>query len=167
MRSTVGSWNIRTRAAIKLVRRSVAIRAAQPTVTERGRARTMIRNAAVIAAVIGMVGHVAAQQNSLLVRFDGAIGVDPVVNVAGTTNADGTFPNVRLNVVRGVSPAGLWTIAGLKASVYADGRITVRGRGLLLAGGNSIGQNANQRVFATLICDAAFPFTERSTALAG
>ena len=48
-----------------------------------------------------------------------------------------------------------------------DGRIRVRGRGLLLASGNSIGQNANQRVFATLICEAAAPFVERNTALEG
>jgi hypothetical protein len=38
---------------------------------------------------------------------------------------------------------------------------------LLLASGNSIGQNANQRVFATLICEAAAPFVEHSTAIAG
>jgi hypothetical protein len=33
--------------------------------------------------------------------------------------------------------------------------------------GNSIGQNANQRVFATLLCEAAAPFVERSTAFPG
>jgi hypothetical protein len=69
--------------------------------------------------------------------------------------------------VRGVVPAGPWTIAALKASVFTDGHIIVRGRGLLLAAGNSIGQTANQRVFATLICEAAAPFLERSTAFAG
>jgi hypothetical protein len=128
----------------------------------------MFKRAAVLAAVIGMVGHASAQERTLLVRFDGAIGVHPVANVAGTMNpSDGTFPDVRLNVVRGVIPAGPWRIAGLKANVYTDGHIIVRGRGLLLAAGNSIGQTANQRVFATLICDAAFPFTERSTSLSG
>jgi hypothetical protein len=34
---------------------------------------------------------------------------------------------------------------------------------LLLASGNSIGQNANQSVFATLICEAAAPFVEHNT----
>jgi hypothetical protein len=43
----------------------------------------------------------------------------------------------------------------------------VKGRGLLLAAGNSIGQNANQHVFATLICEAGLPFTERSTSFSG
>jgi hypothetical protein len=33
--------------------------------------------------------------------------------------------------------------------------------------GNSIGQTANQRVFATLICEAAAPFVERNTDVAG
>jgi hypothetical protein len=127
----------------------------------------MMKRMAVIAVAIGMIGHVSAQERTLLARFDGAIGVDPVANVAAPVNADGTFPNVRLNTVRGVIPAGPWTIAGLKANVYDDGHITVRGRGLLLAAGNSIGQTANQRVFATLICEPAAPFVERSTTLSG
>ena len=58
-------------------------------------------------------------------------------------------------------------IAGLKADVSTDGRIRVRGRGLLLGGGNSIGQNANQSVFATLICEAAAPFVELNTTATG
>jgi hypothetical protein len=123
---------------------------------------------AVVLAVLATAGVARAQDDSLLARFDGAIGVLPVANVAGTANpADGTFPNVRQNVVRGVIPAGPWTISGLKAKVYTDGRVRVRGRGLVLAAGNSIGQTANQRVFATLICDAALPFTQYSTATAG
>src|SRR5438045_1942342 len=36
-----------------------------------------------------------------------------------------------------------------------------------IAGGNGIGGNANQSVFATLICEAAAPFTLRSTNPAG
>jgi hypothetical protein len=78
------------------------------------------------------------------------------------------LPNARLNLVRGISPgAGPWRIADLKASVDMYGRIRVRGRGLLLASGNSIGQNGNQRVFATLICEATAPFVARNTDLAG
>jgi len=127
----------------------------------------MIKKAVVIAAAIITIGHASAQERALLARFDGAIGVDPVANVAGPVNADGTFPNVKQNTVRGVIPAGPWTIAGLKANVYTDGHITVRGRGLLLAAGNSIGQTANQSVFATLICEPTAPFVERSTTFSG
>ena len=37
----------------------------------------------------------------------------------------------------------------------------------MLAGGNAIGTNANASVFATLICEAAAPFVERNTNVAG
>ena len=114
---------------------------------------------------MGMAGSVSAHERDFLARFDGGIGVIPVSNGAGPANPDGTFPNVKLNVVRGVNPgAGPWTIASLHADVDIYGRIKVRGRGLLLASSNSIGQNANQSVFATLICEAAAPFVEHSTA---
>jgi hypothetical protein len=142
----------------------------------------MVKKAAVILfglgiVGLGIVGHLNAQGRDfianaqgtdLIARFDGGIGVIPAQNGAGPVNADGTFPNVKLNVVRGVFPGGgPWRIADLKANVDVRGRIQVRGRGLLLASSNSIGQNANQSVFATLICEAAAPFVERSTAFAG
>ena len=128
----------------------------------------MTKTAAVMALALGIVAHVSAHDRDMLARFEGGIGVIPVSNGAGPVNPDGTFPNVRLNVVRGVSPgAGPWRIANLRADVDPYGRIKVRGRGLLLASGNSIGQNANQRVFATLICEAAAPFVERNTNVAG
>ena len=119
---------------------------------------------AVILFLLGTVGHLIANQQDFIARFEGGIGVIPVSNGAGPVNADGTFPNVRLNVVRGVNPgAGPWRIADLRADIDTDGRIKVRGHGLLLASGNSIGQNANQSVFATLICEAAAPFVEHNT----
>jgi len=119
---------------------------------------------ALILIILGTVGHLVAKEKEFIARFDGGIGVIPVSNGAGPVNADGTFPNVRLNVVRGVNPgAGPWRIADLRADIDTDGRIKVRGRGLLLASGNSLGQNANQSVFATLICEAAAPFVEHST----
>jgi hypothetical protein len=103
-----------------------------------------------------------------LVEFKGGIGVIPVSSAAGVANADGTFPNVNRNVVRGVNPPGqIWRIDDLKAKVKSDGSITVNGRGLLLAGGNNIGTNAGASVFATLICEATAPFTLRNTALVG
>jgi len=103
-----------------------------------------------------------------LVRFQGAIGDIPVANVAGVANPDGTFPGVTRNIVRLVNPAGqIWVTSAFSADVKADGRIHVDGRGLLLGGGNAIGTNGNASVFATLICEAAAPFTQSSTNLAG
>ena len=82
-------------------------------------------------------------------------------------SATGTFSDVNRNTVRTVNPPGqIWTIADLKARVKVDGSIKVDGRGLLLAGGNGIGTNANQSVFATLICEAAAPFTLHNSNLA-
>src|SRR5262247_1845245 len=108
---------------------------------------------------------VAALSDDSLVKFDGGIGVIPISNVV--VNADGTITVAR-NIVRTVNSAGqIWVIADLQADVKTDGRIRVDGRGLLLGGGNGIGTNANARVFATLICEAAPPFTLRNTTLAG
>ena len=126
-----------------------------------------IKTVVAILLTVGIVGQVSAHERDLLARFEGGIGVIPVTGGAGPVNADGTFPNVKLNIVRGVSPAGPWRIADLRAEVFTDGRIQVRGRGLLLASGNSIGTNANQSVFATLICEASAPFVQRNTALTG
>lgn len=131
--------------------------------------KEIVKKAAIILLSLGIVGPAWAQEPDILARFDGGIGVIPASSGAGPVNvADGTFPNVKPNVVRLVPPgAGPWRIADLKAEVHTDGRIMVRGRGLLLASGNSIGQNANQSVFATLICDATLPFTQFSTDAAG
>jgi hypothetical protein len=124
----------------------------------------MVKRAVVVVFILGVVGIVSAQGHDFIARFEGGIGVIPVSNGAGPANPDGTLPNARLNVVRGVSPgAGPWRIAELRADVDSAGHIKVRGRGLLLASGNSIGQNANQSVFATLICEAAAPFVEHNT----
>jgi hypothetical protein len=125
----------------------------------------MMKRTAVVLLVLSMAGRVSAHERDILVAFDGGIGVDPVSNGAAPTNADGTFQNVAPNIVRGVAPGGgPWRIASLKALVTTDGRIKVKGHGLLLASGNRIGQNGNQSVFATLICEAAAPFVEHSTA---
>ena len=100
-----------------------------------------------------------------LVQFDGGIGVIPVSAGQGTA---ATATVVNRNIVRGVQPPGQpWVIKDLKGAVKEDGRIRIDGRGLLLAGGNGTGTNAGASVFATLICEAAAPFIERSTAAAG
>ena len=102
----------------------------------------MVKYAAVGLLALGMVGHVTANGRGLLLSFDGGIGVIPASNGTGTMNADGTFPNVTRNIVRGVNPPGQpWRIETLRAQIFEDGQIKVRGRGLLLAGGNGIGTN--------------------------
>jgi hypothetical protein len=114
--------------------------------------------------ILGAAIALNAQNGDVLARFNGGVGVIPVQNGAGAPNADLTLPNVKLNVVRGVSPgAGPWTIADLKAVIGVDGSISVKGKGLLLASGNGLGTNANQHVFATLVCEPATPFIEHST----
>src|SRR5258706_16408940 len=101
-----------------------------------------------------------------LVSFKGGIGVQPVSAVTAQGLA---VPNV----VRGVQPPGQpWVIADFNATVKADGHITARGRGLVFAGGNTVGTAlviangvaaASLRVFATLICENVAPFVQRNT----
>ena len=89
---------------------------------------------------------VMARADDRLVRFDGGIGVIPSSN---TTT---------VNTVQGVPPGGQpWVISRLNADVRSDGRISVEGRGLLLAGGNGIATNGGQSVRAMLFCAGAAP----------
>ena len=108
-----------------------------------------------------IVTPLSAAADDSLVKFKGGIGVIPVsagVAVAPTLATAQIVESVNRNIVRGVQPPGqLWRIADLRADVKADGSIKVRGRGLLLAGGNGIGGNAGQSVRATLICEVANP----------
>src|SRR5215475_2632776 len=107
------------------------------------------------------------KHDATLVKFNGGIGVHPVSNVSGTQNANLSFPDVTRNIVQGVNPAGqLWVIRKLEARVRTNGDIKVEGRGLVLAGGNSIGRATGQSVFATLFCGTT-TVTEHSTAAAG
>lgn len=100
-------------------------------------------------AVVADNDHHRKQDNTL-VKFKGGIGVIPVSSGVGTAT---TAEVVNRNIVRGVQPPGqIWRIADLKANVKVDGHIRVDGRGLLLAGGNNIGTNANQSVRARLFC---------------
>ena len=94
---------------------------------------------------LAVAGIASAQSGDDTLTFKGGIGV---INVIGQ-NPDLTL---KLNVVRGVNPAGPWRIADLKASIRSNGHIHVVGRGLLLANGNSIATNANASVHATLFC---------------
>jgi len=120
----------------------------------------MLRKTFAFAACLA-VALAAAASNDTLLKFKGGIGVIPVSSGVGVA---ATAEVVNRNVVRGVPPPGqIWVIRDLRAEVKFDGRISVRGKGLLLGGGNGIGGNANQSVFATLICEAAAPFTLRNT----
>jgi hypothetical protein len=103
-------------------------------------------------AAAALVPLPTAGHNNFLVRFGSAIGVDPISNVV----VNGTTVTASPNVVRGISPAGqIWRIDDLDANITTDGRIRARGRGLLLGGGNGIGTNGGQSVFATLFCGPA------------
>jgi len=114
-----------------------------------------MKGAAIALAVFGLAISCSASANDTLVRFEGGIGVVPVSRVAGTQNANGTFPDVTRNDVRGTPPGGQpWVIARLDAKVGVDGEISVRGRGLLLAGGDNVGLNGGQSVRARLFCGA-------------
>jgi hypothetical protein len=127
----------------------------------------MNKLAAVIPLTLALIAPLGAHGTETLVEFKGGIGVQPVLNVVGPVNTDGTFPNVSRNIVRGVNPAGPWRIGALRAEIDTTGRIRVKGRGLLLAAGNRIGTNGEQRVFATLICELTGPFVEHSSAFGG
>jgi hypothetical protein len=118
---------------------------------------------AAIAAALSLAAFThafpASADNDL--KFRGGIGVIPVSSGQGD---QATATVVNRNIVRGVQPPGqIWVIEDLKADIDDGGRIRVDGRGLLLGGGNSIGTNANARVFATLLCDNV----QHSTAAAG
>jgi hypothetical protein len=95
-----------------------------------------------------------------LLRFDGGIGVDPLLGISAGAPV--------MNIVRGVPPAGApWVIRKLHADVRIDGRITIEGRGLLLSGGNGIGTSAGARVLATLFCGTPGSATPHSTSPTG
>jgi hypothetical protein len=117
--------------------------------------------------LFALVPHTTAaydDRDRTLVRFRGGIGVDPISNVTvsgGTTTASP-------NTVRGVAPAGqIWVIADLSAKVSVSGHIFVAGRGLLLGGGNGIGTNGGQSVFATLFCGPAASASASSSSTTG
>lgn len=112
-----------------------------------------MKQAATLFLVLMFVITAVAQPGSLA-QFRGGIGVIPRGNGSP-------------NVVRNIQPPGqIWVIRDIAAEVNGDGRINVDGRGLLLGGGNGIGGNANQSVFATLLCNNDANI-EHSTTLTG
>lgn len=124
-----------------------------------------MKKALVVVSFLAAMFPLSAISADNLAQFQGGIGVIPVSSAPGPALIAET---VNRNIVRGVQPPGQpWVIADLRADVKVDGQIKVDGRGLLLAGGNGIGGNGGQRVFATLICAAneqgQAPFTLHST----
>ena len=108
-----------------------------------------------LALVLALLVTSSAMANDIIVKFKGGIGVIPASTVGSA------------NVVQGIQPPGEpWVIRALSAEVQQDGRIHVEGRGLLLAGGNGIGTNGGQKVFATLICGTALFSTPVANAVA-
>ena len=119
-----------------------------------------MRKTLAVLFLLALVVPVLAHAADTLVRFRGGIGVIPVSRATGTgaidVNGNNIFPDVvRNDIVRGdvrVAPGGQpWVIADLRADIKTDGRISVDGRGLLLAGG-PVGTNGGQSVRAVLFC---------------
>ncbi|HVN29027.1 MAG TPA: hypothetical protein VMT64_11100 [Candidatus Binataceae bacterium] len=107
----------------------------------------------------------AAAADSSLVKFNGAISVDPV---RGTDAGNAPVSNVICGVNPGVTP---WHIDDLRARINDSGRIVVDGHGLLVAASNSIGTNLGQTIQAQLFCNTSSagcgtPFTSSPTGVA-
>ncbi|HEY1288502.1 MAG TPA: hypothetical protein VGF58_09255 [Burkholderiales bacterium] len=109
-----------------------------------------MKKSLIAAFLLAALSHgLDAAADDRVAAFRGGIGVIPVSSGQGTA---ATATVVTRNIGRGVQPPGqIRVIEDLRADFRAD-RISVDGRGLLLGGGNNIGTNANQRVFATVIC---------------
>jgi hypothetical protein len=102
----------------------------------------MFQKAFLTAAVLATFASVPALAADSIARFEGGIGSQPL--------RSGGTPNI----VHNTNPGGIpWVISGLSAEVKTDGRISVVGRGLLLAGGNGVGTTGGQSVKARLICN--------------
>jgi hypothetical protein len=94
-----------------------------------------------LAFLLGIFTPLPVFAQSHLVRFEGGIGSQPLRS------------GPAVNVVFNVNPGGIpWVISRLSADVRQDGRVSVVGLGLLLAGGNNVGTNGGQSVRARLFC---------------
>jgi hypothetical protein len=126
----------------------------------------------------GLLFSSVASADEATLRFKGGIGVIPVssfVNCPATNPCaiPGTGQNpvaVNRNIIRGVPPPGqIWVIDDLDARIGPKGNITVRGKGLILAGGDNTGRAPTPAlsVFASLFCGAPTAPTESRTGSAG
>lgn len=92
----------------------------------------------------------------VLVRFGGAIGVDPLSYAGGANTA---------NVVRGINPGGrVWVLRKFEARAGTDGSISANGKGLLFASGDLIATRGSvAQVVVTLTCGPADATARRFT----
>jgi hypothetical protein len=113
----------------------------------------------ILAACLFFATSVSLAHAADVARFDGGIGVQPLrPGVAAGTSQP--------NEVITTAPAGRpWVIERLTARVRVDGRISVDGRGLVLAGGNNIGTSGGQSVRAQLYCGGLSHVTANPVAL--
>ena len=113
--------------------------------------------------IVGVFALPVVANDTLEIRWWNRVGPCP-----SGQGLDATATTVTRNIVRGVQPAGqIWVIDDLEAQVTTDGRIQVKGEGLVLGGGKKVGRTTGQHVFATLICGAVAPYTEHHSNLAG
>jgi hypothetical protein len=99
-------------------------------------------------AALTLSAAFAHADSRTLVKFEGAIGADPLTGAGGVDV---------VNVVRGVNPGGrAWVLRRLNAAISNGGHIFARGSGLLLASGDVIGTPGPvTQVAATLACGPA------------
>ena len=100
---------------------------------------------AVLVLTASMATATAFASDDTLIEFKGGIGSQPF---RSTNNAAAP------NTVAGVNPGGApWIIKSLKVVIKSNGAIRAKGKGLLLAGGDTIGTRAGPRqVVASLFC---------------
>jgi hypothetical protein len=109
--------------------------------------KNFIKGVALATAVLCSSSVLAEEK----LEFDGGIGSHPSFS---NTN---TVPTTHINTnVQGVPAGGqLWVVKSLRAVITDDGNISLRGKGLLLGGGNNIGTRGGPRqVVATLFTRA-------------
>jgi hypothetical protein len=106
-----------------------------------------------LALALGTLAPASAAEN-VLVRFQGGIGSTPVRG--GTIANNAPLPNDVFTIQAGGRP---WVIRKLEAKVKINGDIEVNGKGLIVAGGNSVGRPGTKAgvpitsVFASLFCN--------------
>jgi hypothetical protein len=93
---------------------------------------------AIVLAAAGLLTVGTASAGDEFLKFNGGIGSTPFAN----------------NVVFGVAAGGQpWVIRKFRATIGEDGKVSAKGSGLLLGGGNGIGTiGAPRSVLVTLFC---------------
>ncbi|MBK6850621.1 MAG: hypothetical protein IPG93_03160 [Burkholderiales bacterium] len=95
---------------------------------------------AIVLATLGLTSAGTASAGDDFLKFSGGIGSTPFAN----------------NIVHGVAAGGQpWVIRKFRATISEEGKVSARGSGLLLGGGNNIGLSGGPRnVLVSLFCNA-------------